>query len=164
MKPIRINKSKDLLPLWVKPTLCLLVVLACLAIGFIGNAPKALTTNISDAVHTVIDFDLEQTIEPLTNSVSNPLADIQPQLLVLTEQHSLFKDQQTNQHSQIQQHKTQIQELKESLATVSARLTQQHNQLQQLQAQRISKVVHRSAKTSKPALPNISLASIDQWG
>jgi|GEM_PF-6894236 len=162
MKAIRINQFGQPLPVWVKPILLLFAVLTCLAIVLIGCSPVDLPTDTATTEPVVMDVDQPQAVDTLVAAISDPLADIRPQLQTLKQQQATLQTHQAEQNTVVEQQQLQISALQDNVTQLAVQLEDQHGQLQQrLKSKKRNPV--RRAQPHKKA-PRLSLASIDQWG
>jgi hypothetical protein len=162
MKPIRINQFEQPVPLWVKPILLLFAMLVCFAILLSGCSPVDLPTETAATEPVVLDADQPQPVDTLITEVSDPLADIRPQLQTLTQQQATLQTDQAEQNTIVEQQQVQISALQDSVTQFAVQLQDHHLKLQQrLQAKKPNAV--RRIQPRKKA-PTLSLASIDQWG
>ncbi len=162
MKPIRINQFEQPLPLWVKPILFLLAVLACLAIFFIGCSPVDLPTDTVAIEPVVMDADQLQAVDTLIAEVSDPLADIRPQLQTLAQQQATLQTHQAEQNTVVEHQQVQISALQDSVMLLAVQLQDQSLKLTQRLQSKKPNTVRRKQPHKKT--PTLSLASIDRWG
>jgi hypothetical protein len=162
MKPIKINQFEQPLPLWVKPILFLLAVLACLAIFFIGCSPVDLPTETATTEPVEMDIDQPQQVDTPISAVKDPLADIRPQLQALTQQQATLQTDQAELSVVAEQQQVQISVLQDKVTQLAVQLQDQSLQLQQRLQPKKPDAVRRTQLHKKP--PTLSLASIDRWG
>jgi hypothetical protein len=161
MKPIKINQFEQPVPLWVKPIL-LFTILACFTIFLIGCSPVDLPTDTATTEPVVLDADQPQPVDTLITEVSDPLADIRPQLQTLTQQQASLQTDQAELSTVVEQQQIQISALQDSVTQFAVQLQDHHLQLQQrLQSKKPNAVRRRQPRKKAPTL---SLASIDRWG
>jgi septal ring factor EnvC (AmiA/AmiB activator) len=159
-----INDSKHMRPRWLKPFLIILIVLGCLA--FLVNRETETPLQTVSTTHTVVATEdtQPQPIETQVAEISDPLAEMRPQLQRITDQQTTLQKQHSAHLSQVEQQQQQINQLETVLADLMIQLTAHHNQLQSLQTARKATVVQRSRQRKKKPEPTMTLASIDQWG
>ncbi len=162
MKPIKINRFEQPLPLWVKPILFLLAVLACLAVFLIGCSPVDLPTDTATIEPVVMDAGQPQAVDTSITEVSDPLVDIRPQLQTLTQQQATLQTDQAELSTVAEQQQIQISALQDKVTQLAVQLQDQSLQLQQRMQSKKPKVVRRTHLHKKT--PSLSLASIDRWG
>ncbi len=164
MKPIRISRNEHTQPMWVKPVLMVLFVLACFAVFFIQHTPRPLQAKPVTDQQRVVDSEQLSTIEPQIAEINHALANIHPQLQELTEQQSILQEQQTILNNQDHKQQQHINQLEKTLSTVLHQLTQlQQSQHKPKQVKRVVKR-HKPRLSNQHQLPTLRLASIDLWG
>ncbi len=176
MSAINLHALRQTRLRWVIPIGIVIVTLIGVSIVFNRNTPSARKTkNTIDTQPFAETVRNQQTTEGVAQqkrlqlqpiAMSDPLAEIRPQLEALTKQQQSVHQRQRALSNQVQQHQVQIKEVQVGLAGINQQLTTQHDQLQQLQVARKKKVIRKtkSTKRHKPAVPQLILASIDQWG
>ncbi len=162
MKPIKINQFEQPVPLGVKPILLLFAVLACFAIFLIGCSPVDLPTETATTEPLAMDVDQPQAVDTLITEVSDPLANIRPQLQTLTQQQATLQADQAELSTVAEQQQVQISALQDSVTQLAVQLQDQLLQLQQRLQSKKPNAVRRTQLRKKA--PTLSLASIDQWG
>ncbi|MEE9413522.1 MAG: hypothetical protein V3V22_10780 [Methylococcales bacterium] len=162
MKPIKINQFEQPVPLWVKPIMMLYAVLACLAIFLIGCSPVDLPADTATTEPVAMDVDQPLPVDTLITEVSDPLADIRPQLQTLTQQQATLQTEQAELSTAAEQQQVQISALQDSVTQLAVQLQDHHLQLQQRLRSKKPNTVRRTQPRKKT--PTLSLASIDQWG
>ena len=162
MKSIKINQLEQSLPLWVKPILLLFALLACFGILLIGCSPVDLPTDTTTIEPAVMDVDQPQAVDTQIAAISDPLADIRPQLQTLKQQQATLQTHQVEQNTVVEQQQMQISALQDSVTQLAVQLQDQHRQLQQRLKPKKRNPVRRAQPHKKT--PTLSLASIDQWG
>jgi preprotein translocase subunit SecF len=177
MNAVSISKLRKTDPRWVVTAVMAVVVLVVLIVYFNQNTsiPKkskhgADAQNHPNAVKDkqTIEKNIEQKKMNMPSvEMRNSLVEITPQLKILTEQQEKLHQRQAVLNNQVQQQQVQIKQIQVRLTGINNQLTTQHTQLQTLQRVRKKKSIHKktlSVKRRKQALPQLILASIDQWG
>ncbi len=162
MNPIKINQIEQPLPLWVKPVLFLFAVLTCLAVLLIGCSPVDLPSDTATTEPVEMDVDQPQAVDSLITEVSDPLADIRPQLQTLTQQQATLQTDQAELSTVAEQQQVLISAMQDSITQLALQLQDHHLQLQQRLQSKKPNAVRR--KQPRKKAPTLSLASIDRWG